>query len=55
MRGWLYLAVYLLVVAWGLFADRMQWDSTFWPYSDIVFYVVLGLFGTLLYYRGKGT
>ena len=54
MKGWLYLAAYLLAVVWGLFADGMQWDSVFWPYSDAAFYVLLGLFGLSLYYRGKG-
>lgn len=52
MRALILLA-YVPAVAWGLFADRMQWDSAFWPWSDLAFYLLLVLLGVALYVSGR--
>ena len=33
-----------LFTLWGLFADRFQWDSLFWPWSDFAFWALLWVF-----------
>ena len=41
-------SVFLLVASlftfWGLFADRLQWDSLFWPWSDLAFWALFWAF-----------
>ena len=39
-----FLLVASLLTFWGLFADRLQWDSFFWPWSDLVFWALFWAF-----------
>ena len=33
-----------LFTLWGLLADRLQWDSLFWPWSDLAFWALFWVF-----------
>ena len=39
-----FLLVASLFTFWGLFVDRLQWDSLFWPWSDLIFWALFWAF-----------
>ena len=38
------LFVASLFTLWGLFADRTGWDNLFWPWTDLLFWVIFWAF-----------
>lgn len=42
-KGALLSVALLFLMAWGVLADKTYWDVWLWPYPDVAFWTLVGL------------